>query len=57
LGGVESLIEHPVTLTHASVPAEALAAMGITPDMVRVSVGLEDVEDLRGDLDFALGCV
>ena len=56
LGGVESLIEHPVTMTHASVPAEALAAMGITPDLVRVSVGLEDVEDLRGDLDPALGC-
>jgi cystathionine gamma-lyase len=54
LGGVESLIEHPVTMTHASVPREALAAMGITPDLVRVSVGLEDVEDLIEDLDSAL---
>ena len=54
LGGVESLIEHPVTMTHASVPSEALAAMGITPDLVRISVGLEDIEDLTTDLDSAL---
>jgi len=54
LGGVESLIEHPVTMTHASVPAEALAAMGITPDLVRVSVGIEDISDLIDDLDSAL---
>jgi cystathionine gamma-lyase len=54
LGGVESLIEHPVTMTHASVPAEALAAMGVTPDLVRISVGLEDLEDLVADLDSAL---
>ena len=54
LGGVESLIEHPVTMTHASVPSEALAAMGITPDLVRISVGLEDLEDLIADLDSAL---
>ncbi len=54
LGGVESLIEHPVTMTHASVPAEALATMGITPDLVRISVGLEDVDDLIFDLDSAL---
>jgi cystathionine beta-lyase/cystathionine gamma-synthase len=57
LGGVESLIEHPVTMTHASVPSEALAAMGITPDLVRISVGLEDIDDLIPDLDFALKCV
>ncbi len=50
LGGVESLIEHPVTMTHASVPPDALAVMGITPDLVRVSVGLEDVKDLIEDL-------
>ena len=50
LGGVESLIEHPVTMTHASVPPDALAVMGITPDLVRVSVGLEDVRDLIEDL-------
>jgi cystathionine gamma-lyase len=54
LGGVESLIEHPVTMTHASVPREALDAMGITPDLVRVSVGLEDVQDLIADLDHSL---
>jgi cystathionine gamma-lyase len=54
LGGVESLIEHPLTMTHASVPSEALAAMGITPDLVRISVGLEDIEDLITDLDSAL---
>jgi cystathionine gamma-lyase len=57
LGGVESLIEHPVTMTHASVPAEALAAMGITADLVRISVGIEDVEDLLADLDSALSRV
>jgi cystathionine gamma-lyase len=56
LGGVESLIEHPVTMTHASVPPAALAAMGITPDLVRISVGLEDVDDLIADLDAALNC-
>jgi cystathionine gamma-lyase len=56
LGGVESLIEHPVTMTHASVAPAALAAMGITPDLVRISVGLEDVDDLIADLDAALQC-
>ena len=56
LGGVESLIEHPVTMTHASVPPAALAAMGITPDLVRISVGLDDVDDLIADLDAALNC-
>lgn len=54
LGGVESLIEHPLTMTHASVPREMLDAMGITPDLVRVSVGLEDVRDLIADLETAL---
>ena len=54
LGGVESLIEHPVTMTHASVSPEALARMGITPDLVRISVGIEDTEDLIADLDSAL---
>ncbi len=54
LGGVESLIEHPVTMTHASVPPDVLATMGITPDLVRISVGLEDVDDLIMDLDTAL---
>lgn len=54
LRGVESLIEHPVTMTHASVPPDVLAAMGVTPDLVRISVGLEDVDDLIMDLDTAL---
>ena len=54
LGGVESLIEHPVTMTHASVSPEALARMGITPDLVRISVGIEDRDDLIADLDSAL---
>jgi cystathionine beta-lyase/cystathionine gamma-synthase len=57
LGGVESLIEHPQTMTHASVPPEAQLEMGITPDLVRVSVGLEAAEDLIADLEQALaGC-
>ncbi len=55
LGGVESLIEHPLTMTHASVPREKLDAMGITPDLIRVSVGLEDVQDLIADLETAFG--
>jgi cystathionine gamma-lyase len=54
LGGVESLIEHPVTMTHVSVAPEVLREMGITPDLVRISVGIEDVEDLIGDLEQAL---
>jgi cystathionine gamma-lyase len=57
LGGVESLIEHPVTMTHASVAPAALQRMGITPDLVRISVGIEDVEDLIADLDAALSGV
>jgi cystathionine gamma-lyase len=54
LGGVESLIEHPTTMTHASMPADVREAMGITPDLIRVSVGLEDLEDLIEDLEQAL---
>jgi cystathionine gamma-lyase len=54
LGGVESLIEHPATMTHASMPAEVREEMGITPDLIRISVGLEDVTDLIADLDQAL---
>jgi cystathionine gamma-lyase len=57
LGGVESLIEQPVTMTHASVPAEVLERMGITPDLIRISVGIEDAEDLLADLDTALAMV
>jgi cystathionine beta-lyase/cystathionine gamma-synthase len=55
LGGVESLISHPATMTHASVPAETREKLGITDGLVRVSVGIEDVEDIISDLDQALG--
>ena len=54
LGGVESLIEHPAIMTHASVPKANREALGITDGLVRLSVGVEDVEDLRRDLDRAL---
>jgi cystathionine beta-lyase/cystathionine gamma-synthase len=54
LGGVETLISHPATMTHASVPPERRQAIGITEGMVRISVGIEDIEDLRGDLAQAL---
>lgn len=54
LGGVESLIGHPVTMTHASVPEEMRKRMGLTEGIVRLSVGLEDIEDLIADLDGAL---
>ena len=54
LGGIESLIDHPATMTHASIPEDVRNAMGITPDLVRLSVGIEDVEDLLADLDTAL---
>ncbi|MAO23462.1 MAG: cystathionine gamma-synthase [Phycisphaerae bacterium] len=55
LGGVESLIEHPAIMTHASVPAEHRAKLGITDNLVRLSVGIEGVDDLIADLDQALG--
>ena len=54
LGGVESLIEQPATMTHASVPREVRRETGVTDGLVRVSVGLEDVTDLRMDLEQAL---
>lgn len=54
LGGVESLIEHPAIMTHASVPKEIRESIGVTDNLIRVSVGIEDVDDLIGDLDFAL---
>jgi cystathionine gamma-lyase len=50
LGGVESLIEHPWTMTHVSMPEDARAKMGITQNLIRVSVGIEDLEDLIADL-------
>ncbi|MBA5629054.1 cystathionine gamma-synthase [Moheibacter sp. BDHS18] len=55
LGGVESLANHPTTMTHASIPAEKRAELGITDDLVRLSVGIEDIEDLLADLEQALG--
>ena len=54
LGGVESLANHPAVMTHASVPAERRAEIGITDNLVRLSVGIEDLEDLRADLAHAL---
>src|SRR5690348_1241050 len=54
LGGVETLISHPATMTHASVPPERRQQIGITDDLVRVSVGIEDIDDLRQDLSDAL---
>jgi cystathionine gamma-lyase len=54
LGGVESLIEHPAIMTHATIPAETRAQLGISDALVRLSVGVEDVEDLRADLAQAL---
>ena len=55
LGGVESLIEHPAIMTHASIPAEQRAALGISDSLCRLSVGIEDVDDLIADLAAALG--
>jgi cystathionine beta-lyase/cystathionine gamma-synthase len=54
LGGVETLISHPATMTHASVPADQRARLGITDGLVRISVGIEDVDDIIADLDSAL---
>jgi len=54
LGGVETLIGHPASMTHASVPIERRQQLGITDDLVRVSVGIEDLDDLREDLAQAL---
>ncbi|HEY1751113.1 MAG TPA: PLP-dependent transferase, partial [Caulobacteraceae bacterium] len=55
LGGVESLIEHPAIMTHASIPAETRARVGIADSLVRLSVGVEDAGDLIADLEQALG--
>jgi cystathionine gamma-lyase len=57
LGGVESLIEHPAIMTHASVPPERRAALGITDGFIRVSVGIEHVDDLIADLERGLAAV
>lgn len=55
LGGVETLISHPAIMTHASVPPDRRARLGITDGLIRISVGIEHVEDLRADLEQALG--
>lgn len=55
LGGVETLISHPATMSHGWMPPEARAAAGVTDGLIRLSVGLEDVEDIQEDLEKALG--
>jgi len=57
LGGVESLVDHPGIMTHASVPPETRKALGISDSLVRLSVGVEDVNDLRADLEHALSAI
>jgi cystathionine gamma-synthase len=54
LGGVESLICHPPTMTHASIPAEVRRRVGIGDGLLRLSVGIEDVADLKSDIETAL---
>ncbi len=55
LGGVESLVDHPAIMTHASVPPETRAKLGITDTLVRLSIGIEEASDLQADLEQALG--
>jgi cystathionine gamma-lyase len=57
LGGVESLANHPAIMTHASVPSELRAELGITDTLVRLSVGIEDVADLQEDLENSLAAM
>jgi len=57
LGGVESLAEHPALMTHASIPVENRKALGISDSLVRLSVGIEHVDDLWRDLETALRAV
>ena len=57
LGGVESLIEHPAIMTHGSIPADQRAALGISDSLVRLSVGIESLGDLRNDLEHALAAI
>jgi cystathionine gamma-lyase len=55
LGGVESLVNHPAIMTHASVPKDLREKGGVTDSLIRLSVGVENVEDLIADLDQAIG--
>lgn len=57
LGGVESLIEHPALMTHASIPESQRAKLGITDGLIRLSVGVEHVGDLQADLEQAFAAV
>ena len=54
LGGVETLVCHPASMTHASVPPERRAAIGLSDSLIRISAGIEDIEDLKDDLRQAL---
>ena len=54
LGGTESLVEHPMSMTHADMPPADLEALGVTAGMIRMSVGIEHLSDLRRDLEHAL---
>ena len=54
LGGVESLINHPTSMTHGSIPKEAREKVGVTDNLLRLSVGVEDIDDLLADLEQAL---
>ena len=54
LGGVETLISHPASMTHAAIGEKGRKAIGLTDGMVRISVGIEDIEDVIADLDQAL---
>jgi cystathionine beta-lyase len=55
LGGVESLINHPASMTHASIPREERLKNGLTDSLIRLSVGVEDADDLIDDLNAAIG--
>jgi methionine-gamma-lyase len=57
LGGTESLAQHPASMTHSDIPADAQARMGITPGMIRLSVGIEHPEDVIADLEQALAAI
>ena len=57
LGGVETLISHPATMTHAGIGEEGRRKIGITDGMVRISVGIEDVDDIVADLEQALAAI
>jgi cystathionine beta-lyase/cystathionine gamma-synthase len=57
LGGVESLIEHPALMTHASIPEEKRQALGISDTLIRLSVGIEHVDDLKADLEQAFKAI